>query len=153
VVPRGAGNPAECPLICREWAKTALALRLRMRPPESMSLNACELEIDLFCNGMRVPEDVSLEGVRGLARTRAGLGSGLDLAIQTRSRMKPEVWVNVPVVEQFARSSPYCLVGGPDTGYHIVDERDRAEYRVRLPKEPTWYEQHTSSDVPMQRIG
>ena len=38
-------------------------------------LNACELEIDLFCRGMRVPADVSLEGARGVSRTRAGLGS------------------------------------------------------------------------------
>lgn len=118
-----------------------------------MSLNACELEIDLFCHGMRVPEDVSLEGVRGLARTRAGLGSGLDLAIETRSRMKPEVWVNVPVVEHFAQSSPYRLGGDSDAGYFIVDERDRTEYSVRLPKQPIWYERHTTSNVPMQRIG
>jgi hypothetical protein len=27
-------------------------------------LNACELEIDLFCKGLRVPEDVSLTGTR-----------------------------------------------------------------------------------------
>jgi hypothetical protein len=40
-------------------------------------LNACELEIDLFCRGLRVPEDVALQGARGVRRTRAGLGSGL----------------------------------------------------------------------------
>jgi len=45
----------------------------------AMSLNACELEIDLFCRGLRVPTGVSLAGVRGLARTRAGLGSGLEI--------------------------------------------------------------------------
>ena len=118
-----------------------------------MSLNACELEIDLFCHGMRVPEDVSLDGVRGLARTRAGLGSGLDLAIETGSRMKREVWVNVPVVEHFAQSSPYRLIGGPDAGYQVLDERDHTEYAVRLPKEPAWYARLTSRDIPMHRIG
>ncbi|HZR24276.1 MAG TPA: radical SAM protein [Vicinamibacterales bacterium] len=118
-----------------------------------MSLNACELEIDLFCHGMRVPADVSLAGSRALARTRAGLGSGIELAIPTHARVKPEVWVNVPVVETFARSSPYTLSGNPDAGYRVVDERDQSTYDVRLPKEPSWYRRHTSRDVPMHRIG
>lgn len=118
-----------------------------------MSLNACELEIDLFCRGMRVPDDVSLEGVRGLSRTRAGLGSGLELAIQSSSRLKREVWVNVPVVESFARSSPYRLTGGGETAYAILDERTATRYPVRLPQEPEWYGRQTSRDVPMHRIG
>ncbi|HZT75904.1 MAG TPA: radical SAM protein [Vicinamibacterales bacterium] len=118
-----------------------------------MSLNACELEIDLFCHGMRVPEDVSLDGVRGLARTRAGLGSGLDLAIESDSRLKPEVWVNVPVVESFAQTSPYRLAGDVDAGFRIVDDRTSTEYAVRLPQEPAWYARSTSRGVPMHRIG
>ena len=48
-------------------------------------LNPCELEIDLFCRGLRVPYDVMLEGARGVRRTRAGLGSGLELVIPTGS--------------------------------------------------------------------
>ena len=48
-----------------------------------MALNACELEIDLFCRGMRIPADVSLDGARGISRTRAGLGSGLEITIPT----------------------------------------------------------------------
>jgi hypothetical protein len=118
-----------------------------------MSLNACELEIDLFCRGMRVPDDVSLAGVRGIARTRAGLGSGLDVAIASDSRLKREVWVNVPVAESFAATSPYRLDGGPETGYSIVDERDGVGYDVSLPKEPAWYRQPTSRGIPMHRIG
>ena len=54
-------------------------------------LNACELEIDLFCRGVRVPDDVMLEGARGIRRTRAGLGSGLELVIPTHSWMKPAI--------------------------------------------------------------
>ncbi len=38
-----------------------------------MALNACELEIDLFCRGMRVSEDVSLGGTGSLSRTRGPL--------------------------------------------------------------------------------
>ena len=51
-----------------------------------VSLNACELEIDLFCRGLRVPAEVSLDGGRAISRTRAGLGSGLEIVIPTGSR-------------------------------------------------------------------
>ena len=98
-----------------------------------MSLNACELKIDLFCRGMRIPDEISLDGVRGISRTRAGLGSGLELVIPTGSWVKDEVWVNVPVVETFAATSPYRLAGGPGGGYSIVDEHTSAVYPVRLP--------------------
>ncbi len=118
-----------------------------------MPLNACELEIDLFCHGMRVPEAVSLEGVRGLARTRAGLGSGLDVAIATGSRIKREIWANVPVAESFARSSPYRLSGGSAGRFRLIDDRCGAAYDVRLPREPAWYSRMTSREIPMHRIG
>lgn len=118
-----------------------------------MPLNSCELEIDLFCRGMRVPDTVSLAGARGVSRTRAGLGSGLEIAIPTWSRVKPEIWANVPVVESFAQRSPYRLEGSPGAGYTIVDERDDTRYDVRVPREPVWYARLTSRDVPMQRIG
>ena len=88
-----------------------------------MALNACELEIDLFCRGMRIPDDVSLDGARGISRTRAGLGSGLEITIPTGSWLKPEVWVNVPVVESFAQRSPYVLSGSPAAGYTLTKPR------------------------------
>ncbi len=118
-----------------------------------MPLNACELEIDLFCKGMRVPDDVSLDGARGISRTRAGLGSGLELVIPTTSWVKPEVWVNVPVVESFAQTSPYLLQGDPAAGYRVVDERSRETYPVRIPREPAWYRRTTSRAIPMNQIG
>src|SRR5690349_16381563 len=117
-----------------------------------MRLNACELEIDLFCNGMRVPDDVSLEGARGISRTRAGLGSGLEIVIPTGSWLKRDVWMNVPVVETFAQQSPYVLGGGPGA-YFIRDERLSVQYNVKIPGEPVWYHRLTSRDVPMSRIG
>ena len=118
-----------------------------------MALNACELEIDLFCRGLRVPDAVSLAGARGVSRTRAGLGSGLEVALPTNARFKPEIWVNVPVVEPFAHESPYVLTGGPDTTYAIVDERFGDRYPMRLPAEPAWYHRATSSGAAMNRIG
>jgi hypothetical protein len=59
----------------------------------------------------------------------------------------------VPVVERFARRSPYQLTPGPNGGYAVVDERDATAYDVRLPRAPAWYSQLTSRDIPMNRIG
>lgn len=118
-----------------------------------MRLNACELEIDLFCRGMRIPADVSLDGARGISRTRAGLGSGLELVIPTGSWLKPDVWVNVPVVERFAQASPYRLAGSPHAGYEIRNEADGERYPVRVPREPAWYGRPTSRGIPMSHIG
>jgi hypothetical protein len=116
-------------------------------------LNACELEIDLFCRGLRVPDHVSLDGARGISRTRAGLGSGLEVVIPTRSWMKRDIWMNAPVTERFVAASPYVLGGAQGAGYFIRDERSGTEYPVRIPREPSWYRRLTSRDVPMSRIG
>jgi hypothetical protein len=116
-----------------------------------MPLNACELEIDLFCRGLIVPPAVSLAGARAVSRTRAGLGSGLELAIPA-PLAKQEIWVNAPIAEPFVRTSPYRLTGGPG-GYAIVDDRDQSVYSARLPAQPAWYARETSNDTPMNRIG
>jgi hypothetical protein len=118
-----------------------------------MPLNACELEIDLFCHGLRIPPHVSLEGARGVSRTRAGLGSGLEIIIPTNSWVKRRIWMNAPVVEHFVEFSPYTLDGGPTIGYTVHDARDGAVYPIELPQEPAWYRRHTSRDVPMSRVG
>jgi hypothetical protein len=118
-----------------------------------MPLNACELEIDLFCRGIRVPDVVDLTGARGISRTRAGLGSGLELVLPTGSLVKPAIWVNAPVVEHFVKDSPYVLEGSPGDGYRVHDTRSDTRYPVRIPAEPAWYSRATSQGVPMQRVG
>jgi len=119
----------------------------------AMPLNACELEIDLFCRGLRVPSHVPLGGARGVSRTRAGLGSGLELVIPTHSWLKPEIWMNAPVTEAFVRQSPYALEWSNRDGYAVADARNGARYPVRLPPEPAWYGRLTSRGVPMSRVG
>lgn len=118
-----------------------------------MALNPCELEIDLFCRGMRLSPGVSLDGARAVSRTRAGLGSGLEIAIPAWPLSKKEICVNVAIEEPFAQASPYQLTGDRFAGHAIVDDRDGARYTVRLPPEPAWYARQTSRDVPMNRIG
>ena len=118
-----------------------------------MPLNACELEIDLFCHGLRIPPHVSLAGARGVSRTRAGLGSGLEIIIPTNSWVKRRIWMNAPVVEHFVEFSPYTLEGGPTLGYAVRDVRDGTVYPIELPPEPAWYRRHTSRDIPMSHVG
>jgi hypothetical protein len=115
-------------------------------------MNACELEIDLFCRGLRVPEDVVLDGARGVRRTRAGLGSGLELAIPTGSWLKREIWMNAPVAEAFAQRSPYVLRGA-EGRFEVHDDRSGASYPVRIPGQPSWYGWETTRGTPMSRVG
>ena len=117
-----------------------------------MRLNACELEIDLFCRGLRVPMTAVLDEARGIRRTRAGLGSGLELVLPTGSWLKPEIWMNAPINEPFAHRSPYVLHAVRDET-EIVDERNGYRYAARLPAQPAWYNQTTSRGTPMSRIG
>jgi hypothetical protein len=115
-------------------------------------LNPCELEIALFCHGLRVGDGTSLEGSRSISRTRAGLGSGLELRIPGDRAHKRAIWVNAPVAEPFAQQSPYVLRGAPGA-YTIVDERDGTSYPVDLPTAPAWYAATTTAGTPMNRVG
>jgi hypothetical protein len=90
-----------------------------------------ELEIELFCRGMRISESAG----RRITRTRAGLGSGLEIVIPAKSK---DIWVNVPVVEPFAQRSPFVLEDD-----EVVDTRDGAHYPIEIPAEPEWYSRKT----------
>jgi uncharacterized radical SAM superfamily protein len=118
-----------------------------------MALNPCELEIDLFCRGIRIPDSVSLEGARGITRTRAGLGDGLEVVLPTGSWLKKQIWVNIPVEEAFAKQSSYVLTGSPREGYQIHDEASDTWYPVEIPRQPAWYSKQTSRGIPMSRVG
>ena len=113
-------------------------------------LNPCELEIDLFCKGMRIDPSCALEqDARFISRTRAGLGSGLEIVIPGAIK---DVWVNVPVEEDFAQQSCYRLVLDAG-GYSVVDERQGFRYPIRIPAEPAWYTRKTSRGTPMHKVG
>jgi hypothetical protein len=113
-------------------------------------LKPVELEIELFCRGMRIDESCHTDDDgRRISRTRAGLGSGLEIVIPATP--KP-MWVNVPVVEPFAQDSVFTLRKCDDR-YFVADARDAAEYDVTIPPEPAWYSRNTSADIPMSRVG
>src|ERR1700741_1967147 len=67
--------------------------------------NPALLKLDLYCKGMRLDDSCLVEedGGRKVMRTRAGLGSGLELLLPGG------LWTNVPVSEAFAQRSPYVL--------------------------------------------
>ena len=114
-------------------------------------LNPCELEIDLFCKGIRIDETCALTSDgRFFSRTRAGLGSGLELVIPAPGK---EIWVNLPVEEDFAAASPYRLVKWGDS-YFVRDDRDDTlSYAVTVPSQPKWYEGVTRAGTPMSKVG
>lgn len=109
-----------------------------------------ELEIELFCRGMRIDASCHVaEDGRRIARTRAGLGSGLEMIIPSNRK---DVWANVPVIEPFTANSPLLLVRD-GSHYAVVDERDGARYQVSIPEEPAWYSRKTTAGTEMSRIG
>ncbi len=113
-------------------------------------LNPCELEIDLFCKGLRIDPSCALENdARFISRTRAGLGSGLELIIPGSIK---DVWVNVPVEEDFAQQSCYELVREQGE-YRVKDTRQGHRYAVRIPPEPAWYTRQTARGTPMHKVG
>jgi hypothetical protein len=114
-------------------------------------LKPVELEIELFCRGIRIGQSCALtEDGRRIARTRAGLGSGLELIVPSRPK---DIWMNAPVIERFAQKSPFVLEMSAGHQYRVCDERDGSEYPVRLPVEPEWYSKKTSSGAEMSRVG
>ncbi len=116
----------------------------------SRSLNPCELEIDLFCKGLRVDPSCTLaEDARKVSRTRAGLGSGLEILIPGRLK---DIWMNVPVEEDFARNSPYRILKEKGE-YFVLDDRSDMLYPVRIPVEPRWYSMRTTKGTEMCRVG
>jgi uncharacterized radical SAM superfamily protein len=109
--------------------------------------NPAYLKLDLYCRGLRVDEScfVEADGGRKVLRTRAGLGSGLELILPGG------LWTNVPVAEPFAQSSPYSLRRAD--GAYMLRWRDTDVTPVRLSPRPEWYEQRTSTGKPMTRVG
>jgi hypothetical protein len=113
----------------------------------TLSRNPALLKLDLYCRGARLDEScyVEADGGRKVMRTRAGLGSGLELILPGG------LWTNVPVAEPFAARSPY-VIARTASGYLVRHEHEDVA-RVRLSPRPGWYDARTASGKPMTRIG
>ncbi len=115
--------------------------------PESLATNPALLKLDLYCKGLRLDDTCFLEqdGGRKVLRTRAGLGSGLELILPGG------LWTNVPITEPFAQSSPYTL--HRESGHYLLRYRGADPTPVTLSPRPAWYETTTTSGKAMTRIG
>lgn len=116
--------------------------------PLDPAVNPAWLKLDLYCRGMRLHESAlgsDREG-RPLLRTRAGLGSGLELVLPG------DLHVNVPVLESFAEKSPYELRRGNAGEWRIfLDGKDCSA--AGLAPLPAWYERASSRGRPLRMIG
>jgi len=114
---------------------------------DALRENPAYLKLDLYCRGLRLDDSCYVEGDGGrkILRTRAGLGSGLELILPGG------LWTNVPVAESFARSSPYTL-HRTEHGY-VLRWQGASVAPVSLSPRPAWYDRKTSSGKPMARVG
>jgi uncharacterized radical SAM superfamily protein len=114
---------------------------------EVLRTNPALLKLDLYCKGARMDEScfVEQDGGRKVMRTRAGLGSGLEVILPGG------LWTNVPVSEAFAQKSPYEL--HKQDGRYVLRHEHRDVTEVKLSPRPAWYDAKTASGKPMTRIG
>ena len=115
----------------------------------ALSRNPALLKLDLYCKGARLDDSCFIEedGGRKILRTRAGLGSGLELILPGG------LWTNVPVTEPFAAASPYdapprrrAATSSATTGQDVAHRPALAAARRGTTRRPR-------TGKPMTRIG
>ena len=110
------------------------------------AVNPGYVKLDLFCKGMRVDESCDLAGdARPILRTRAGLGSGLEMVLPDN------IYVNVPVNEAFAKDSPYCL--RKEGSRYLLEYDGQMVCDVTLPGPPAFYTRRTTTNKLMSQVG
>lgn len=106
------------------------------------------LKLDLYCKGLQLDDScfVAEDGGRPILRTRAGLGSGLEMILPGG------LWTNAPVAERFAADSPYRLHREGDGTYQLRLGGEPVAAPQLSPR-PAWYDCETTTGKPMTRIG
>ncbi|CAM2063881.1 Radical SAM protein [Sulfidibacter corallicola] len=109
--------------------------------------NPALLKLALYCEGLRIDEDATAElhESRGILRTRAGLGSGLELVLPGN------LWTNAPVAEDFCAQSPFLLTFRK--GRFQVRHENGLATDVEIAPRPTWYDLRCSTGKQMSRVG
>ncbi len=115
--------------------------------------NPALLKLDLYCKGVRLDGSCLIEedGGRKILRTRAGLGSGLEMILPGN------LWTNAPAAESFVERSPYTLhrqaghVG--HTSEYLLRWHGQDVTPVQLSPRPGWYDRQTRSGKLMTQIG
>ena len=109
--------------------------------------NPALLKLDLYCKGAQLDDSCFIEedGGRKILRTRAGLGSGLEVILPGG------LWTNVPVSEGFTRRSPYTV--HRERGRYWLRRNGDDVVPIDLSPRPEWYDSSTATGKPMTRIG
>jgi len=104
------------------------------------------LKLELYCKGIKLDDSCELAtDAQPIQRTRAGLGSGLEVIL-------PEgLLANIPVLEPFVKETPFVLA--KREGAYFISRDEDTLCRVKLPGQPNWYQEKTSSGTVMSRIG
>ena len=111
-------------------------------------MNPSRIKLELFCRGAKIDASCDLVAdTRPMKRTRGGLGSGLDAVLPG------DVWVNIPVFEPFAQSSPFTVAKEKSRYLLLDDRRQEPLCELFVPPCPAWYEKKTSSGKPIGDIG
>jgi len=117
--------------------------------PESITYtNPSMLQLALFCEGLRIDPSAreALAGRCEILRTRAGLGSGLELILPGEMR------VNVPCEEDFCARSPFLLEVDGEERFSIRHANGE-RVAVEPVTEPAWYNRKTANGKLMRKIG
>ena len=109
--------------------------------------NPALLKLALFCEGMAMTPAAKQSLIEGreIMRTRAGLGSGLELILPGG------LWTNVPVTEHFCKQSPFTL----DYKAHQlrICHQNGQEIAVKAAPRPQWYDLRCSTGKLMRHVG
>ncbi len=121
-------------------------------PATELRQSPALVKLDLFCRGLCVRTTSLPPGARPVRRTRAGLGSGLELILPSG------ISVNAPTEEPFCRESPYGLEieAAPEAPGGPVAARltygGEPLIGVHLPQRPDWYGRRTSRGTVMSEV-
>src|SRR5437764_348092 len=109
---------------------------------DALRTNNALLKLDLYCRGVRLDDTCFVEedGGRKILRTRAGLGSGLELVLPGGPG---GLWTNVPVTERFVERSPYTL--HRVKGRYLLRWSGADVAQVQLSPRPRWYDHATAT--------
>ncbi len=118
-----------------------------MFPISALRETPALLKLDLYCRGAQLDASCHEGGVagRGLLRTRAGLGSGLEAVLPGG------LWTNIPVLEPFAQRSPYVIRRENQALW--IDYQGERLAPLALSPRPAWYDATTTTGKPMTRVG
>lgn len=115
--------------------------------PEQIINDPILLKLDIFCRGLRIEDEIKGSEFFKVYRTRAGLGSGIELILGK------EVRLNAPINEKFVSSSPYLLKRDGETFRIYREDIDKfSSVDVTVFKPPQFYTKKTSSGKVMSRI-